>query len=349
MDASKISLDRLKKHWFGICILLILFLATFLRFYNYENRWGLAYDQAHDALVARYALEHHKIPLVGPFSSAGPFQTGGEWYWIIMAAYAIYPHSVLSPWIAITLISLVFVFVAILVGSEIAGKGFGILLGMLSTVSTGQIAQSVSLTNQSPLALVSLLAIWSMVRFAKTKSDRYLFFLALSVTLAASIHLQGISLVLLIVTTLLFFGVRTKRSFLMIILGILIPIIPLIIFDLKNDFVNSRGFLQYVIYDQYKIPFEALGRRWLTYLGVFWPNAWSHVIGGIREVAYIQILSLVFVFLYGLYRKSISKIWLTIAVTFLLMVVLLRYTRTPLFDSYIVFLHPFILLLTGWA
>ena len=63
---------------------IIVGIAFVLRFYNYNNRWGLAYDQAHDALVARYALEAGKIPLVGPFSSAGAFQTGGEWYWIIM-------------------------------------------------------------------------------------------------------------------------------------------------------------------------------------------------------------------------------------------------------------------------
>lgn len=339
----------IKKNWYGIAVLCILLFAAFLRFYNYENRWGLAYDQAHDVLLARYALENYKIPLVGPFSSAGPFQTGGEWYWIIMAATAVYPNAIITPWIAMTLLSLVFLYVLVVVGNEIAGKQFGLMLGVLSAVSTAQIAQSVNLTNQTPLALVSLLAIWSMVCFVKKREEKYIFFLSLFVSLAASIHLQGASLAILIFATLVLVGEYRKRFLLFVFLGIMIPLIPLIIFDLQNNFINSKGFFQYIFHDQYKISLDVLGRRWLTYAGIFWPNAWTHVVGGANILGYVEIIVLTLVVLYSFFKKTISKTWLIITVTFLFIVVLLRYTRTPLFDSYIVSLHPFILLLTGWA
>lgn len=51
-------IDKLIKKRFGILVLLIVALASFLRFYNYFSRFGIAYDQAHDALVARFAVSH---------------------------------------------------------------------------------------------------------------------------------------------------------------------------------------------------------------------------------------------------------------------------------------------------
>ena len=120
-------------------------------------------------------------------------------------------------------------------------------------------------------------------------------------------------------------------------------------FDVQNDFVNSQGILQYILYDQYKVSFDVLGRRWLTYIGVFWPNAWTHIIGGIPFVGYVQFFLLGGVGIYSFLRKEISRPWFIILLSFLGMIVLVRYTRTPLFDSYLVFLHPFIFLLVGWV
>lgn len=59
---------------FSVCIVLLSF---FLRFYRYSDRWGLAYDQIHDVMIARHAIESIQIPLLGPFSSAGPFRKTG--------------------------------------------------------------------------------------------------------------------------------------------------------------------------------------------------------------------------------------------------------------------------------
>src|SRR3990167_10123879 len=96
----------LKKNWFLVGVFLIFALSAFFRFYQYEDRWGLAYDQAQFAILARYSVETFQLPLLGPFSSGGPFQTGGEWYWILMLGTTAYPSLVISPWIFLTLISL---------------------------------------------------------------------------------------------------------------------------------------------------------------------------------------------------------------------------------------------------
>ena len=64
-------LDFLRTHKFKVAVIAILLISIFLRFYNFENRWGLAYDQARDVLVAREGLNSFGLPLIGPFASAG--------------------------------------------------------------------------------------------------------------------------------------------------------------------------------------------------------------------------------------------------------------------------------------
>ncbi|HEX8931639.1 MAG TPA: hypothetical protein VF810_00610 [Patescibacteria group bacterium] len=336
------------KHSFTFVVLSIVIVAAFLRFYNFGNRWGLAYDQAHDAMIARYALAHFKLPLLGPFSSAGAFQTGGEWYWIVMLGTAMFPWLIMGPWVLITSSYILFVFLIILLAKELVDKKFALIVGLLTAVSTAQIAQGVSLTNQSPLAIFSLLSLWCSIRFMRTKNRWYLFLLALFVSTAASIHLQGTALIMLVLCTLVFSGVLRIVDFLIIGAGLVIPWIPVLSVDLQNNFFNTKNMLQYFLHGQYKISLDVLGRRWLTYLGVFWPKAWSSVIGGNVVIGYSISIALVVVALYKLWKKLLSKEWIVMLLSFVLILLVVRYTRTPLFDSYIVFLHPFIFLFSGW-
>ncbi|KKQ34136.1 MAG: hypothetical protein US51_C0052G0006, partial [Microgenomates group bacterium GW2011_GWA2_37_6] len=206
-------------------------------------------------------------------------QTGGEWYWFIMAGTVFNQSEVITPWIFLTLTYVFFVVLIVFVGKELLGKKFGILLGILTTVSTAQIAQGVNLTNQSPLALFSLFAIWSMVKYVRTKKIKYLFLLGFSVSFAISLHFQGVALLTLVLATIVIERVGL-RGIISAILGLFVPMVPLILFDLKNDFINFQNIIQYYLHDQYKISLDVLGRRWKTYAGVFWPNAWAHVIGG---------------------------------------------------------------------
>lgn len=338
----------IKKHAFLFIIVLILIFSALLRFYKYNNRWGIAYDQAHDALVARYALKEKKIPLVGPFSSAGPFQTGGEWYWLIMAGTVFYPQSVLTPWIVLTSSSLVFVLLMILLGREIKDNLFALISGLLAAVSTAQISQSFNLTNQSPLPLLSLSAIWVAVRFIRNKKSKYLFLLGFIISLAVTIHLQGAGLLVLILTTLLLSGFPDKKGIVYLMSGIFLPFIPLLVFDIQNDFVNIKGVIHYLVYTQDKISYEVLGRRWLTYVFEFWPNAWANITGGKNLIVYSFLPVLLLMLIYSFLKKKLTKEESLIGLSLVGMVFLLRYVKTPLFDSYLMFTHPLILFLTAW-
>lgn len=109
-----------------LCFLIIA-LSAGLRFARFFDRWGLAYDQAHDAVVARYALTSGQIPLLGPFSSAGPFQTSGVWYWFIMVGTQFYPAAVITPWVILTTLYILFVLGMIILGTLIINRRLSLI------------------------------------------------------------------------------------------------------------------------------------------------------------------------------------------------------------------------------
>lgn len=335
--------------WYGYAIVLIVYSAVILRFVNYDSRWGLAYDQAHDAVIGRYALFEGKIPLVGPFSSAGPFQTGGEWYWLLMALTGVWPYAVITPWIGMTMLYVLFVILMMRVGHVFFGKTGGLLAGLFTSLSTAQIVQGVNLTNQSPLALIGLGAVWSALSYVKTKNLTWAFFLGVFVSLGATTHLQGVGLGALIGMTFLLTLTRDVKWYILTALGLSIPLIPLVVYDMQNDFINSSGFLQYYLHDQYQIPFEVLGRRWLTYATDFWPRNWGYIVGGHPVVGGFLMVVVGFCILLAGFKKQLSKEIILLSGSAGIMATLVRYTRTPLFESYLVFMHPLVLLLTVWA
>ncbi len=342
---NKISKNRL----FLFAFSFISLLSVFLRFYNYSNRWSLWVDQASFALLTRYAFFYHKLPLLGQFTSAGPFQAGGEWYWLLMTFQAFYPNSLITPWVGITVLYVVFVMVIMLVAKELLGRKFAIITGLLAAVSTSQISQSVNLTNQSPLPLIALLALWFALKYLKRKQGIYLLLLSILSGLAPTFHTQGFILIPLVFITLILSGRPTLKKITIILLGLLLPWVPIFIADSHNHFSNTRNMITYYLHDQYKISLDVLGRRWATYAGVFWPKAWALIIGGNVAIGYIIPALLIVFGAINVYKKRISKEWYLIIFSFILMLIMIRYARTPIYDSYLLIAHPFIFLLTGWA
>jgi len=339
----------MKKNIFVIILTVIMLLGFFLRFWNYSERFGLAYDQAHDAIVAREAIKEGKIPLVGPFSSAGPFQTSGTWYWLLMLPTAISRNSVLSPWIFLTSLYGFLIIGMGMLGRKMEGNFFGLLLALLTALSTAQIAQSVNLTNQTPIPLFSFLTIVCAILYVRKKTLIAAFGMGLSAGFAASIHLQGMSLGIVVFWAFLLGGRLKIRAFLSALLGAILPMLPIVLWDMSNDFVNIKNMIYYYRFDQFNISLDVLGRRWLTYLTQFWPLEWSHIIGGVPQIAIFIAILAILILIFKIYKRKINRSWLLIFISFSCMTVLVRYTRVPIFSSFIAFSHPFVILITAWV
>ena len=335
-----------RKYWFGISIFLIIVLAGILRFYNYENRWGLAYDQARDVIVARESLKLFQLPLIGPFASAGQFVYGPQWFWILMVFVGIYPFSVITPWIIQTLLYVGVVGLAIIIGKDIHSKKFGLILGTLTAISTAQVSHATNLTSPSMVGILAFIAMYFFVRYIKTGFIKNAFWMTFIIATSINIHFQSIGLLVLIPISFLLDKNKSLKKFFSLALGTIIPFIPLIFFDITNNFFESRNWIDYILHGQYAIY---VPNRWLTYAGTYWPNSWAKVIGGTELLGYVvPILFSIFIIV-SIFRKNLSRIMFGIILSFLSIFLMLRYYRGERIDSNLIFLHPFILIFTGWV
>lgn len=341
--------DKFINKYFKLLSFFVILLAAFLRFVNYSYRFGIAYDQAHDALLARYAASHFLFPLVGPFSSGATFQASGIWYWFLIIPSIFANNVLIAPWVATTLYCVLFVFLVVFLGSKIVDKKFGLIAGLFAAISTSQIGQSTNLSLTALIAPVSLASIYFAYKFLKDKKNSSIFWFGFFTVLAPTIHLQGVLLVVIIPTVLIVGKVKNLKNYLYLALGMFVPLIPLLIFDLQNNFINSSSLIKSLLAQQHEVSYESLGRSWKNHLFVFWPGSWSNILGGNIWIVYITILSIIVVFIDLIRKKTIEKIWIIILATFLLDVILMRYVRSPLFDSYLNFLHPFIYFLVAYA
>lgn len=339
----------MRRRDFLLFLVGIIFFGAVLRFARYNDRWGLAYDQAHDAVIARYALETRQLPLVGPFSSAGAYQTSGVWYWFIMAATAVAPWFVITPWVVLTLLYCFMIGGMGILGAKVIHRPFGLLLAALTAVSTAQISQGINLTNQSPLALTSFGILFSLILYLSTYRKKWLFLIGFFVSLSGSIHLQGSALILIPVILFLFGEFRSLKHVGIFLLGFFLPTIPNFLFDLQHDFITIKNVIHYIQVDQYAVPLEVLGRNWRMFLSQVIPQEWALIIGGRYEMGILLLMLTPILMGIAAWKKALPKYVVIVFLSFLGMLVIVRYTRTPLFSSYYVFLHPFILFFTGFV
>lgn len=329
---------------FFLIICGILLLAIFFRFYNYENRWGLGPDQARDAMVVRYAVIHHEFPLIGPFSASGAFVFGSTWYLIFSFFEFLHPASLLTPWIAQSILFVFLVGIMIYIGYLIGGKKLAIILGAITAVSPSQIEASTNLIFSSFENVVSACVLLSMVYVFKKKKTLAFFFLGFTIALAITIHFQALPLIILFPLCLFLAKPNVKQVFLMIF-GFLIPFIPLIVFDIQTHFFETKNLFSYFFTPKTSPQPD---KRWLTYAFSFWPTLWSEIAGGFPLFGYLHMLCLCGVLVYVWIQKKIAKTMIATLAAFLLIFIALRYFSGELFESFISFFQPFLLLIIAW-
>jgi hypothetical protein len=336
----------IKKHKYGIAVFLIIFLAFILRFYGYANRWGLASDQARDVLVVREGLKSFKLPLIGPFASAGQFVYGPQWFWMLMVMVGIYPYAVITPWIMQTLLYVATVGLMITIGKDICNKQFALILGLLTAISTAQLSNSTNLTSPSMVGILSIVTVYFFIRYIKTGFIKNAFWMAFMIATSINVHFQAIGLLVLVPISFLLDKKKGFRKFFSLLGGIIIPFIPLIFFDINNNFFESKNWIEYMLRGQYAIY---IPNRWLTYAGVYWPSIWSKIIGGEVFLGYLVPALFATFMIVAIIRRKFSRVILGIALAFSSIFLLLRYYRGERIDSNLAFLHPLVIIVTGWC
>lgn len=332
---------------YKVLVSLIILFSFILRFYDFPNRWGLGGDDGRDAMIALEALKRHELPLIGSFSSAGPFVFGPLHYWFIMLSYLVLPFLINAPWIFIGLTGVLTVLLFIYLGKLIGGEKLSLLVGLLAATSPQLVVRSLMLGQHTFISTFSVLLVIGFILLWQKKKLEYAFLMGISLGIALSMHYQVINLfiffpAIFLITSLTF--LKRIKAFLIMFLGLLIPSLPLLYWDLQQNFANINNILDYFLIGQYRIY---VPNSWKIFLFDFVPWYWSFVIGRFHVFAFILgVLSGLTYLVLALKRKLKLEV-VVLGVIFFILLFVTRFYKGERSEGYLLYLAPFILIFSS--
>ena len=243
----------LKRNW---VILLFIFLTLVLRLWRLSDLFHFTYDEEIIAFVGKRMFVNGHIPLIGGVTPMH-FHVAPYFYWL-SGLFLYFSHLNPLGWgIAAAGIAVTTIFVLYKTGSSLFNKKIALLSVFFYTFSFYQNVFDRHYWGLVFDGMFSLLTLWSLHELLQ---GRHKYLLLLALVWFFGFHTDPSVLVLYLMTLLVFtfsyfvkknqhvFFFKTKINFFVSVLigAFLLSLLPLAIFDVRHDFSNSRGILQYI-------------------------------------------------------------------------------------------------------
>lgn len=326
----------------NIILLTIFVIFVFFRFYNFENRVVFDWDQERDALVAYDMIVNHKPTLIGP-RVVGPegFFLGPYFSYLIVPFYLI---ANLNPQISILLflftVSLVTFFGMYVILKKIFDKTVAFIFLFLWSINPLLITYET--TSWNPI-LISIGIVWLfyiLYKIYQKNETKDWIFLGLNLGLFFHFHFQYIFVIIFAALFILLSKIKLKwKNIIYSKLVFLATFLPLLLFDLRHNFLNSKMFIKFFFGN--RVGGNAIGNSWIEVVTNF-----NQSIVGINSVvvSYIFYVAIFVILIYliriskkfeNIFFKSVLGMWIIFPIFFTI------YSKRPS-EYYFMFLYPFI-------
>lgn len=225
-------------------LLILIFIYLFVRLYQLPQRFNFSMDQGTTLIKVYQLWQEKKLTFIGPKSSIESVNKHtffhGPWIY-----YFLLPLMLVSHWeplagsllfVITNLLALVFLCLGI---KEKFGFKTALITGLFFNLSPMMINFSLFFWNPNFLPFCTACLIYLWIKISKTKNFLYFFPAGLIIGFGLSNHF------LFILATIPFLTWVLKRklslkALIVFIEGLLIPFLPLILFELKHDFYNLK-------------------------------------------------------------------------------------------------------------
>lgn len=240
----------------NLIVFTILAISAFLNLHRLPELMSFIGDQGWFYLSARDMLMTGNIPLVGIFSSHPWLHQGPLWTYILALIFWIFKFNPVAPAYFTAILGVITVLFMYRVGSEFFSKKAGAIAAALYAVSPLVVIQSRTPYHTSLIPLFTLLFIYSLYKLVKGNSG---FFPLVILFLAILYNLELFTAVLwFVVFIILIYGVFKKKMWLFKILNrkilflltlfFIIPMMPILIYDIQNGFPQTIKFVAWIGY-----------------------------------------------------------------------------------------------------
>jgi hypothetical protein len=222
-------------------LLIPVFLSDlFFKTYQLSLRINFGWDQERDAQIVWQILKQGKFTLIGP-SASGYFFLGPLWYYLLVPFYALTNLDPLGAAIFSALASFATTAAIFLIFRRLTGFTEAVIGSFIWSTFPDR-----TLWNPSLVPIFTVIFLWLCHKII-SGSGRSIIYAFILFGLSLQIHFQCVALVFPLLYSLYHYYRRQEaKSYVPLLLGLLllgITFTPLLAFDLRHDFVNSKSFI----------------------------------------------------------------------------------------------------------
>lgn len=237
--------------WALLMMVGILVLAFFLRTYRISEYMTFLGDEGRDALIVKRLLVEHDLPFIGPPTSVGNIYLGPLYYYMMSMSMAVAWLDPVAPAVMVALIGVATVFFVYYLGKRWFGEVAGLTGAFLYSISPVTIIYSRSSWNPNPAPLFSLIAMFFF--YTANKRKNLIWLIGTGLFTGAAVQMHYLALILIPVFFVLWVSewmkktvykkavVNFHRGTVGAVLAFILTLTPLILFDFKHDFLNSKA------------------------------------------------------------------------------------------------------------
>ncbi|MCR4329733.1 MAG: glycosyltransferase family 39 protein [Candidatus Roizmanbacteria bacterium] len=332
--------------------LIIIAIAAFLRFYNISSFATFLGDQGRDALIMQDIVTLKHFPAIGPPTSVGLIYMGPFFYYLIAPFLLIANFNPLGPAIGTALYSLIGLAIVGLMTQRYTNKTTASLCMLALAISSFLTDAAKFAWNPNLLPYFAFATFYFYYEMIVKRNYAAAFLTGLLFGFSLQLHplvlLTAVGLVLGVFISLL----RTKDKkiltlILVAIVGFTLATAPLIIFDLRHNFINTHSLISLFHSNSATKISITLSSFWQTtyklfYIALPFTNNYNPVV--LPTIAYI---------LYQSINRSIREknrfilMHLCIVMLYILLFTLVKVEKFPhyygsiILSFYLVLLYPF--------
>lgn len=241
-------MNWLKQHWL---LIFILFLALTLRLYRIDATMTFLEDEGRDLLMVKRMFDTGRPVLLGPQTSTGDMYLGPLYYYLIAPALYLSHMDPVGPAIMIAFSGVLTCALLFYLGR----KWFSATAGYLAALMFAVLPLSVSLTRASwnpnlvPLVTALMLVVYDRLTMGKAKLIHWLSY---GLLIGTMIQLHYMALIFCGVLSLAIVWLYRKqirpllKGILVAIVGALIILAPFVVFEYRNQWVNTNALIKFI-------------------------------------------------------------------------------------------------------
>lgn len=318
----------------SLIFLIFILVFIYLRITPIINQTvPYTYDQGRDFLKVKEIIETKNFPFIGPTTGIQGVFHGVWWYYFLIPIYLIFNGWPQGFYFGLFILNLTIVlFFFFFLKRNYNFKTAIFFLGLIS-ISEFFIKTAFYVSNNTLAPISVFLFIYFLYQFFDTRKAIYIFLTGICLGLILETEL-AFGLFIIPSFFIVYFIFKKFKKIIYIFIGLIIPSIPRLLFELKNNFLQSQSFINQLKNQNNPHPlqfFTEITER----LNVFW-KYWLSLFYKENILLAILFLLLIFVSIILIKNKKNTKktIFLFFIDLLLVIFVLSLFYRNNFFWSY---------------